>query len=304
MGYALVIHGGAGLIRKTSLTETREAACRTGLQAALAAGEDVLVNGGTAMDAAIAAVVVMENNPYFNAGKGSVYAANRQHEFDAAVMCGKDKTAGAVSGIQSVKNPILMAHAVMEKTPHVMLIGSSAEDKAQQWGLEQKPPAYFHTDERAKQLEAALKSGRFELDHGGAEKDVYGTVGAVACDKDGNVAAATSTGGMVNKMPGRVGDSPIIGAGTYADNRVGALSGTGHGEGIMRSVAAARIAHWVEMGGLKLADATAKLLHEERACTGGFIGVTPRGEMVLDFNTAGMFRGMVGEAQRPTIAIW
>ena len=304
MGYALAIHGGAGLIRKTSLTETREKACRIGLETALAAGQDVLSKGGTAMDAAVAAVVVMENDPHFNAGRGSVYAADGQHEFDAAVMCGESHGAGAVSGIRTVKNPILLARAVMDRTPHVMLIGASADAKAKQWGLELKPPEYFHTDERAKQLEAALKAGRFELDHGGAEKDVYGTVGAVACDKDGNVAAATSTGGMVNKMPGRVGDSPIIGAGTYADNRVGALSGTGYGEGIMRRVAAARIAHWVEMGGLNLAEATSKILHEEAVCTGGFIGVTSTGEMVMDFNTAGMFRAMVGESHPATIAIW
>jgi beta-aspartyl-peptidase (threonine type) len=304
--WAIVVHGGAGLIRRDGLSAEREALCHAGLRAALRAGEEVLAGGGSALDAAIAAVVVLEDDPVFNAGRGAVLTALGTVELDAAVMDGRDRRAGAVAGARTPKNPIRLARAVMDHTPHVMLVGDGADALAAEHGLPQVGAEWFVTDERRRQLERA-KAGPFGLEAGGAKKDVYGTVGAVAVDRDGHVAAATSTGGMVNKRPGRVGDSPILGAGTWATDDACAVSGTGHGEPFVRLGVGSRVASWMEMAGLSLSEAADRVVHRELpplGGAGGLIAVDRHGNVALPFNTAGMFRGLHREGEAATTAIW
>lgn len=309
MHYVLVVHGGAGLIRRASLTPSREAACRAGLEAALARGERVLAVGGSALDAVEAAVVVLEDDPMFNAARGAVLTAEAGAELDAAIMDGRTRRAGAIAGARTPRNPIRLARAVMEHTPHVMLAGAGADAFAVERGLPTELQDYFRTPERLAQLEAALLRSRTpeaEVPEPIAP-DVYGTVGAVACDREGHVAAATSTGGTTNKRPGRVGDSPIIGAGTFAWDRTCAVSGTGHGEPFVRLGVASRVSAWMELGGLTLAEAADRVVHGEVLeldGRGGLIAVDATGRIAMPFNTGGMFRGSLRQGEGPVVAIW
>ena len=307
MPYALAIHGGAGLIRRASLSETRRVSCEQSLARLVAEGERALQRGDSARDVVTQCVVELEDDPLFNAGRGAVYCAAGHHEFDAALMCGARGEAGAVGAVRSVRNAILLARHVLEETPHVLLVGEPARELARAAGLILEDDAYFRTEERWRQFLEVRDEGRFTLDHGSADDDVYGTVGAVACDQSGHVAAATSTGGMVNKAAGRVGDTPIIGGGTYASNQSAAISATGHGEAIMRQLVAARVAHEILLSGRSLADAVTHVVHgtmREAGAQGGLIAVNPAGEVAMAFNTGGMFRAAVTEGGQPEVAIW
>ncbi len=281
--YVLVIHGGAGTILKENMTSEKEKAYLKKLGEALDAGEQVLKTGGSSLDAVTQAILVMENSPLFNAGKGAVFTAEGVNEMDASIMNGKDLNAGAVTGVRHIKNPILGARAVMEKTPHVLLAGAGAEELALKEGLEMADSSYFFTESR---WENYLKVKEK------AEK--HGTVGAVALDKYGNLAAATSTGGMTYKMKGRVGDSPIIGAGTYADNNTCAVSATGHGEYFMRYVVTYDITALMKYKGFSLKEATEEVIMRKLKNVGGdggVIAVDKDGNIAITFNTAGMYRG-------------
>lgn len=298
----LLIHGGAGAHRRGEATPEREAAIRAALTEALEAGSAVLEAGGPAVEAVERAVLVLEDSPHFNAGRGAALTSEGTIEHDAAIMDGATRAAGAVSGTQRVRNPVTLARAVMERTPHVHLTGVGAEMFAREQGLPLAAPWYFFTPERLEALERvqAAKAGR-----GGtlSERDRHGTVGAVALDSGGRLAAATSTGGYSDKRPGRVGDSPIIGAGTYADGRV-AVSGTGHGESFIRIVLAHRLSCLMELAGLPLAEAVSRVMDELRAVggSGGFIALDASGEVALPHNTPGMYRG-VARGGRVSVAI-
>lgn len=303
MPYALAVHGGAGLSRPASLTPAREARCREALRAAIAAAEAVLAADGSALDAVVAAVVVLEDDPVFNAARGAVLTSAGAAELDAALMDGKDRRAGAIAAARTPRNPIRLARAVMERTPHVLVVGDGADTLAAELGLEQAPQSYFVTEERL----AQLRRGGHAAVAPEPEPDVYGTVGAVACDRAGHVAAATSTGGTTGKRPGRVGDSPILGAGTYAHDATCAVSGTGHGEPFVRLGVAHRVSSWIELGGLSLPEAADRVIHRELAPLvgrGGLIAVDAGGRIAMPFNTAGMFRAAVREGSPPEIAIW
>jgi L-asparaginase / beta-aspartyl-peptidase len=296
----IAIHGGAGTIVRTAMTPAKEAAYRDVLAASLAAGHAVLAANGSAIDAVLAAVRVMEDSPLFNAGRGAVFTADGRNEMDAAIMDGRTRAAGAVAGVTRVRNPILAAHAVMRRSAHVLLAGAGAEHFAQAQGIELVDPAYFHTDERWEQLERARASDRIALDHdfpadGAASDRKFGTVGAVALDRAGNLAAGTSTGGLTNKRWGRIGDSPLIGAGTYADNATAAVSATGAGEYFIRAVAAHDLAARMRFTGASLAAAAEAALHEAvepLGGRGGLIALDRQGNVALPFNTEGMYRGV------------
>ena len=288
---AIAIHGGAGAVPRTTLTAERERHYRDGLAAALDAGYALLEQGGSSLDAVSAAVIRLEDNPIFNAGRGAALTRDGAAELDAAIMEGRQQRAGAVAAVRHVRNPIELARRVMEKSRHVLLVGSGAEEFALEEGLALVPNSYFRTEERWAQLESERR--------GQSVSDLFpssqGTVGAVALDAAGDLAAATSTGGMTNKRQGRVGDSPIIGAGTYAKNGVCAVSATGHGEYFIRTVAAHHICAAVEFRGLGLREAVHELLHEklrELGGSGGVIAVDRDGRIVTDFSTEGMFRGI------------
>lgn len=297
--FALVIHGGAGTILKEHMTPEKEAAYRAALDSALEAGRQVLERGGSAEDAVERAVRLMEDSPLFNAGRGAVFTHEGYNELDASMMSGADLSAGAVSGVMRVKNPISLARAVKDSSEHVMLSGRGAEAFAAKMGLELVEPFYFHTDERMRSLEKAkrLEGGSSFLSEDDAMIDEkFGTVGAVALDKSGNLAAATSTGGMTNKRWGRVGDSPIIGAGTYADNAACAVSCTGHGEYFIRLAVAARVANRMRFAGEELDRAARAVIMDELAGmggSGGLIAIDTAGKISMPFNTAGMYRGYV-----------
>jgi len=300
MPFTIAVHGGAGLARRHSLTPEREQACRAGLRDALRAGADVLAGGGTALDAVVAAVVSLEENPLFNAGRGAVLAADGSIELDAAVMDGRSRAGGAVAGVRTVRNPVRLARAVMERTPHVLLIGEGAEILAAEVGLERVDPSFFRTAERVEQLERIRGEQQAKL-------DAYGTVGAVARDEGGHVAAATSTGGTVNKRPGRVGDTPVLGAGTFAWDRTCAVSGTGHGEPFVRLGVGARVSALMELAGLSLAEAARRVIHRdlpEVGGDGGLVAVDSTGEVALELNSAGMFRGWLRDGGEPQVEIW
>lgn len=294
---ALAVHGGAGTIERSSMTPEREKEYRAGIENALRAGARVLREGGSALDATEAAVRVLEDNPHFNAGKGAVFTSTGTNEMDAAIMDGKTLGAGAVAGVEHVRNPIALARAVMEKSKHVFLIGAGAEEFAKRNGIELVEAKYFFTQERwdaLKKVQAAEKSGG----NGGkkfiiTEAERHGTVGAVARDKEGNLAAATSTGGTTNKLPGRVGDSPVIGAGTYANNASCAVSCTGDGEYFMRATVAHEISAAMLDRGMSLRDASERALGEAQKLggTGGLIAIDKNGDVALPFNTSGMYRG-------------
>jgi beta-aspartyl-peptidase (threonine type) len=288
--YSIAIHGGAGAVPRHTLTPAREQHYRDGLAAALDLGYSILEKGGSSLDAVTAAVRTMEDNPLFNAGRGAALTRDGAAELDAAIMEGRQQRAGAVATVRHVRNPIELARRVMEKSRHVLLVGAGAEELALEEGLALVPNTYFRTEERQAQLESE-RSGRPVSD---LIPSSQGTVGAVALDAAGDLAAATSTGGMTNKRPGRVGDSPIIGAGTYAKNGVCAVSATGHGEYFIRTVAAHHICAAVEYRGLPLREAVHELLHRrlrELGGSGGVIAIDGDGRIVTEFSTEGMFRG-------------
>jgi beta-aspartyl-peptidase (threonine type) len=308
MPLALALHGGAGLIRRNSLSPERERACLAGLRAALDAGYRILEQGGTALDAVQRTVECLEDDPLFNAGRGSVLAHGGRIELDAAIMDGRDRTAGAVAAVTSPRNPIAAARAVCERTPHVLLCGPGADDFIREAGLAVADLAWFLTPERIAQYQAVTATGGFTLDHDGhgGSTGALGTVGAVACDARGDLAAATSTGGMVNKRPGRVGDSPIIGAGTFAWNPTCAVSATGHGEPFMRLSVAARVSALMELAGLDLCRAGHRVIHQDLADVhgqGGLVAVDAQGHVCMPFNTGGMFRA-ARTAEGVTVEIW
>ena len=299
---ALVIHGGAGTISLKEITPALERDLRAGLKRSLDAGQAILQSGGSSLDAVVAAVRVLEDDPLFNAGRGAVFTSAGTHEMDAAIMDGRTLMAGAIGGIERVKNPILLARAVMEKSPHVMLAGKGAEDLARQLGLEIVDPKYFYTEQRWQALERVRAARAGAL----SEADRHGTVGAVALDQAGDLAAATSTGGNTNKWPGRIGDTPLIGAGTYANNKTCAVSATGDGELFIRAVAAYDISALMEYGRLDLKAAASAVIAKIGMLggTGGLIAVDRDGNIALPFNTTGMYRGYVGGDGSSGVAIY
>lgn len=281
----------------------KEEAYRGSLEAALRLGAGMLVEGESSLDTVERVVRMLEDDPLFNAGRGAVYTHAGTHELDAAVMEGKELRCGAVGGVRTVKNPVSLARLVMEKTPHVFLVGSGAEAFARAQGIETVEQDYFHTEERWRQLQKAKeREARAEEVQ---TSDLLGTVGAVARDRDGNLAAATSTGGLTNKRFGRVGDVPVIGAGTYADNRTCAVSGTGKGEEFIRHAVAHRICSLLGLRGASLAGAVREVIHGVlRPGDGGVIAVDADGRLALDFNSGGMFRGATDASGRFETAIW
>ncbi len=298
--WALVIHGGVGELTRAALTPAQDKAHREGLAHALDAGSAVLSHGGAALDAVEAAVRVLEDDPAFNAGRGAVFSHEGKNELDAAIMDGRTRAAGAVAGVNRTRNPVTLARAVMEKSPHVMLTGTGAEEFGREHGIEEVDPGYFRTEERWQELQKALRSGAFD------GRTHMGTVGAVARDARGHIAAATSTGGITNKRWGRVGDSPIIGAGTYADDRGCAVSATGSGEYFIRVGAAHEICARVRLLNTSIRDA-ANLVNADIAQlggTGGLIVLGRAGSGGWSFTTPGMYRARVSEGHAPEIAIY
>jgi L-asparaginase / beta-aspartyl-peptidase len=323
--YGLVIHGGAGVILREKLSPDMEAQYRAILQQALDAGYAVLARGGSALDAITATIPIMEDSPLFNAGKGAVLNADGQCELDASIMDGSTLAAGAVAGVHRIKNPILLARAVMEKSPHVMFTGDGAERFAQQLGFQLVPNEYFQTDRRREELKRAQEAEKKEKDRRASvgepagpvfttieENDwlsrekKWGTVGCVALDQAGNLAAGTSTGGMTNKKFGRVGDSPIIGAGTYANNATCAVSSTGWGEFFIRVAVAHDISAQMEYGGKSVADASAATIAKvgKMGGDGGVICLDAAGHVAMPFNTPGMYRGFHLSTGATTIEIF
>jgi beta-aspartyl-peptidase (threonine type) len=301
---ALAIHGGAGVIERAKMTPEKEASYRAGLAAALDAGYAVLERGGTSLDAVSAAVRMMEDDPQFNAGRGAVLNQDGDAELDAAIMDGHGPRAGAVAAVRHVKNPIELARLVMERSPHVLLVGDGAEEFALEQGVILVPRGYFRTRARSAELEEARRA---EESRGAPAPPGSGTVGAVALDRAGNLAAATSTGGLTNKHRGRVGDSPLIGAGTYAENATCAVSGTGQGEYFIRQVAAYDICALIAYKHLTLAQAVTEVIHEKLGAAGGeggVIALDPAGNIVMDFNSVGMFRGARDAHGRREIALY
>lgn len=297
--YAIALHGGAGTILRSHLTPEKELAYKTALNEALEAGESILKEGGSALDAVEQTVISLENCPLFNAGKGAVFTHEGKHEMDASIMNGIDLSAGAVSGINHVKNPVKLARAIMEQTEHVYLSGVGALQFAKKINAELETDDYFYVQMRHDQWKEAQKSDGIFLDHNIQQNEngekKFGTVGAVALDLHGNLAASTSTGGMTNKKFGRVGDSPIIGAGTYANNATCAISCTGHGEFFIRSIVAYDISCLMEYAGLTLKQACDKVVKDKLVKIGGeggLVAVDKFGNIELSFNSEGMYRAM------------
>jgi L-asparaginase / beta-aspartyl-peptidase len=323
--WAIVVHGGAGVIEKSALGPEGDKEYRAGLDRAIHAGAAVLDKGGTAMDAVEAAIHVFEGDPHFNAGKGAVFTREGKNEMDASIMDGSNLMAGAVAGVQRVHSPISAARAVMEKSPHVMIAGRGADEFAASVGLKMEDPSYFFTESRWQGLVKQLKKQGLPipprpagvppegkeipvamLDES-ADSGVHGTTGVVALDRDGNIAAGTSTGGMQGKMPGRIGDSPIIGAGTYASNQSCAVSGTGTGEYFIRLGVAREVCNLVYFRHMKLQDAVDEVIHKELEALhgdGGVIAITPDGQLAWSFNTPGMFRARLVEGGQVQMGIY
>jgi beta-aspartyl-peptidase (threonine type) len=299
--WKLVIHGGAGVIGRAQLTPQQDRDIRQSLDRALAAGEAVLSAGGSALDAVERAACVLEDDPNFNAGRGAVFTYQGTNELDAAVMEGKNRNAGAVTGVTATKNPVSLARAVMEHSPHVFLSREGADQFSREQDLEQVGPEWFATAERRRQLDAM----RSQEGHYFDEELKYGTVGAVAVDVDGHVAAATSTGGLTGKRWGRIGDTPLIGSGTYADDRAGAVSATGAGEYFIRAAVAHEICARMRMLGETARTACDKAIADVGALggSGGVIVVTPAGDAGWSFNTPGMYRGLAS-AEGRRVAIY
>ncbi len=300
---ALAIHGGAGTILRSQMTPALEAEYRNGLEDALKVGWEILEKGGSSLDAVEVAVCSLEDFPLFNAGRGSVFTHEGEQEMDASIMDGKTLKAGAVAAVKNVKNPVHLARLVMEKTEHILLSGEGANQFAEQIGVHMEPDEYFFTEHRWLQLQEALAAGRVQLDHAAAKP--IGTVGAVACDKHGNLAAATSTGGMTNKKYGRVGDTPLIGSGTYADETC-AVSCTGHGEYFMLGVTAFDVAARMKYKGLSLKDAVQETITRltEIKGEGGLIAVDTQGNITMRFNSEGMYRGYIINNEGPVVEIY
>ena len=287
--FGMVIHGGAGTITKKNMTPEKERAIRAKLEEALARGYKILKTGGTSLDAVEESIKILENSPLFNAGKGAVFTSEETHELDASIMCGKTLQSGATAGVKHIKNPITLARKILEKSPHVLLMGDGAETFAKEMGIRFVDQKYFFTEIRYKSLKRIKKRDS-------KKNPPIGTVGAVALDKHGNLAAGTSTGGMTNKKFGRVGDSPIIGAGTYANNSTCAISSTGHGEFFIRAVVAYDISALIEYKGFSLkeaADIVVMKKLKKMGGSGGIIGIDKNGNMAMVFNTKGMYRGCV-----------
>jgi L-asparaginase / beta-aspartyl-peptidase len=306
----LAIHGGAGTITRGKMTPEIEQGLWQGLQRALDAGHEILREGGSSLNAVIASVRAMEDDPLFNAGKGAVFTSAGRHEMDAAIMDGKTLKAGSVGGLRHVRNPIGLARAVMDDSPHVMLVGEGAELFAREIGLELVEEEYFYTEERWQALQRVQKAEAEARANGKefviSDQDRHGTVGAVALDCDGNLAAATSTGGNTNKRPGRIGDTPIIGAGTYANNQTCAMSATGDGEYFIRLVAGHEVSALMEHRGMSLELAAQTVIDKITSLggTGGLIAIDKEGNISLPFNTAGMYRGHVDSTGRAVIEIY
>ena len=303
--FSLAVHGGAGTLHAEAMTPGMEAAYRNGLRAALLAGHAALARGGAALEAVTAAVMALEDDPLFNAGRGAVLTSDGRHEMDAAVMDGRTRAAGAVAGICGPRNPVLAARAVMERSEHVMLVGEGAAAFCRAQGLAFEDPEYFHTARRQDALRRELGRRRGDAS-GPVDASVrHGTVGAVARDAAGNLAAATSTGGMTAKLPGRVGDSPVFGAGTWAEGCC-AVSATGHGETFIRFAAAHEVAARMRLAGQALERAAGEVVAElgRAGGDGGLIAVDAAGTVAMPFNSEGMYRGMIGADGEARIAIY
>lgn len=295
-GYALVIHGGAGTLSPDAYTEERKQLYLATLDTALTIGEGILDAGGSALDAVEKTINYMEDNPLFNSGRGAVFAHDGTNQLDASIMQGVDRNAGAVGGVSNVKNPITAARAVMEQSPHVMLVGEGAEAFAAEVGLELVDPSYFRTEQAWDRLQKALAQEK-------NPDDKHGTVGCVALDLAGNIVAGTSTGGMTNKKYDRIGDSPIIGAGTYADNVTCGVSATGHGEFFIRNTVARDISAMMQYQGSTLQEASAYIIHDvlvKAGGSGGIVALDKDGNISMTFNTSGMYRGYAKKGERKT----
>ncbi|WP_445722129.1 isoaspartyl peptidase/L-asparaginase family protein [Flavobacterium sp.] len=312
---AIVIHGGAGTILKKNMSPELEEEYKLVLEKAVREGYTILKNGGTSIDAVEKTINILEDSPLFNAGKGAVFTNEGKNELDASIMDGKTLKAGAVAGVTTVKNPIDLARAVMEKSEHVMLAREGAEYFASKNGIEIVDPSYFYVEKRYNSLLKAKEKEAIELDHDSKAsfydpdiKDAkFGTVGCVALDKDGNITAGTSTGGMTNKKWGRIGDSPVIGAGTYANNKTCGISATGWGEFFIRNVVAYDISAMMEYKNISLEEASKEVIQNKLTKlggTGGIIALDAKGNIVMEFNTAGMYRASIDKDEKLTIAIY
>jgi len=305
--FSIAIHGGAGTLVKGLMTSELEAQYRQALDDALESGYAILEAGGSALDAVENSVKLLEDSPLFNAGKGSVFTSEGTHEMDAAIMDGKSRNAGAVSLITGIRNPVSLARDVMDKSYHVFLAGEGAMQFAKSNGYTIVDPEYFYDEVRYQQWQGIKDSDSFQLDHSVKKEGKFGTVGAVACDQNGDIAAATSTGGMTNKKWGRVGDSPMIGVGNYANNSTCAVSCTGSGEFFIRGVVAYDVSCLMEFKGLSLAEATSEVIHKrilEIDGDGGLIAVDAQGNIAMPFNTEGMYRASKNSAGEKLIGIY
>lgn len=313
--FGIILHGGAGTILKENMSDSLEAAYKQILEKAIKTGHEILENGGTSLEAIAATIKIMEDSPLFNAGKGAVFTHNGTNELDASVMVGDSQDAGAVSGVTRVKNPIDLAIKVMTDSPHVMLSGKGAEQFASEQGIEMVDPSYFYTENRFQSLKRIKNLEKTQLDHDGKTASIgpyikdskFGTVGAAALDKHGNLAAGTSTGGMTNKKWNRIGDAPIIGAGTYANNATCAVSSTGWGEFFIRAVVAHDISALMEYKGLSLKEAAEEVIQKKVPALGGdggIIAIDKDGNMVAEYNTAGMYRASMNAKGELTIGIF
>lgn len=299
--YVLVIHGGAGVMQKSAMSDQRQAEYEAKLEEALQVGENLLKNGATSTDAVVEVIKILENSPLFNAGKGAVFTSSGENELDASIMVGKNLNAGAIAGVKDIKNPITAARAVMENSEHVLLSGKGASEFAREQKLEIVKNKYFFTPSRYESLKRLQKQERERT-----PADNTGTVGCVALDIHGNLCAGTSTGGMTNKKYGRIGDSPIIGAGNYANNKTCAVSCTGHGEYFIRLGVARDISALMEYKNMNVADACAEEIRKlgELGGTGGVIALDAKGNIAMEFNTSGMFRGYIKSSGEKEIAIF
>jgi L-asparaginase / beta-aspartyl-peptidase len=305
--YAIAIHGGAGTILRSTMTKEKEAAYKKGLEDAIIAGENILKTGGSSLDAVEVAIRSLEDCPLYNAGRGAVFTHEGKHEMDASVMEGKNLMAGAITGVKNIKNPVSLAKAVMQKSEHVFLAGEGAMEFAKKVNAEFMPDDYFFVQQRYDQLQEALKSDTVILDHTVDKEKKFGTVGCVALDVNGNLAAGTSTGGMTNKKHGRVGDTPIIGAGTYANNNTCAISCTGHGEFFIRSVVAYDISCLMEYKGLSLNEACNIVVQKKLVKIGGeggLIALDAGANIELPFNSEGMYRASKKQSEDIYIGIY
>ena len=312
VNYGLVIHGGAGTILKKNMSDSMETAYKLKLEEAIRVGHDILANGGSAMEAVTKTIKVMEDSPLFNAGKGAVFTHNETNELDASVMDGATLNAGAVAGVTRVKNPIDLALEVMNNSPHVMLSGIGAEQFAEEKGIELVDPSYFYTERRfqsVKRIKAREKENKVSVvkEDSFIRNSKFGTVGCAALDKNGNLAAGTSTGGMTNKKWNRIGDAPIIGAGTYANNTTCAVSSTGWGEYFIRAMVAHDISAMMEYKGVSLQEAASEVIQKkvpDLGGDGGIVAIDKDGNIAMEFNTAGMYRAHMNAKGELTIGIY